>query len=114
MYGDRRNTDFITGLHKLIHLAEANKHDGFMPCPCVDCRNVKEYSSSRILHAHLLRRGFMPSYNCWTKHGERGVMIEDNEEEEDDDSYPISPEGNGDTAMENNEEERGDKQTSIR
>ena len=39
----------------------------------------------------------MPHYNCWTKHGERGVMIEDNEEEEDDDNYPMFPEY-GDTA----------------
>jgi hypothetical protein len=31
----------------------------------------------------------MPSYNCWTKHGERGVMMKDDEEEEeDDDMYP--------------------------
>jgi hypothetical protein len=30
----------------------------------------------------------MSGYNCWTKHGERGVLIEENEEEEDDDSYP--------------------------
>jgi hypothetical protein len=31
----------------------------------------------------------MPSYNCWTKHGEREVIMEDNEEEEeDDDMYP--------------------------
>jgi hypothetical protein len=29
-----------------------------------------------------------PSYNCWTKHGERKVMMEDNKEEEDDDIYP--------------------------
>ena len=37
-------------------------------------------------------------------------MIEDNKEEEDADSYPMSTEGNGDTAMENNEEEGGDEQ----
>jgi hypothetical protein len=30
----------------------------------------------------------MPSYNYWTKHAERGVTMEDNEEEEDDDNYP--------------------------
>ena len=30
----------------------------------------------------------MPHYNVWTKHGERGVMMEDNEDEEDDDGYP--------------------------
>ena len=50
------------------------------------------YSTSKIIHMHLLRRGFMPSYNCWTKHGERGVMMEDSEEEEDDDNYHMFPE----------------------
>jgi hypothetical protein len=59
-----------------------------MSCPCVDCENKKEYSSYKILHSHLLRKGFMPSYNYWTKHGERGVIMEDNKEEEDDDMYP--------------------------
>jgi hypothetical protein len=54
-----------------------------MCCPCVDYENKKKYSSWKILHSHLLRKGFMPSYNCWTKHGERGVMMEDNEEEND-------------------------------
>jgi hypothetical protein len=29
----------------------------------------------------------MPGYNCWTKHGEKGVMMEDGEEEENDDNY---------------------------
>ena len=110
MYGDRRITDFIAGLHKFIHVAEANKQDGFMPCPCVDCRNVKEYSNSRTIQGHLLWRGLMPSYNCWTKHGEKGVMMEDNEEEEDDENYPMFSEEYGDTAMEDNEEEGGEEQ----
>ena len=39
----------------------------------------------------------MPHYNVWTKHGERGVMMEDNVEEEDDDNYPMFREY-GDTA----------------
>nr|XP_051206475.1 uncharacterized protein LOC127321483 [Lolium perenne] len=44
----------------------------------------------------------MPSYNCWTKHGERGVMMEDDdEEEEDDDMYP----NYGDTATGHDEDE---------
>ena len=110
MYGDRRSSDFLAGLHKFIHVAETNKEDGFMPCPCVDCRNVKEHSSSRTLQGHLLRRGFMPSYNCWTKHGERGVMMEDDEEENDDENYRMFSEEYGDTAMEDNEEEGGEEQ----
>ena len=40
----------------------------------------------------LIQSGFMPNYNCWTKHGERGVMMEDSEEEEDDDNYHMFPE----------------------
>jgi hypothetical protein len=78
-------------------MAQPNSENGFMRCPCVDYQNKKDYSSSKTLHSHLLRKGFMPSYNCWTKHREREVMMEDNEEEEDDDSYPMFPEY-GDTA----------------
>jgi hypothetical protein len=46
----------------------------------------------------------MSDYNCGTKHGERGVMIEDTDEEENDDNYHVYPETT-DTAMEDNEEE---------
>ncbi|WVZ93332.1 hypothetical protein U9M48_039319, partial [Paspalum notatum var. saurae] len=55
----------------------------FISCPCIDCKNEKEYSSSKALHDHLLRRGFMSGYVCWTKHGELGVLEGKNEEEED-------------------------------
>ena len=37
----------------------------------------------------------MPHFNVWTKHGERGVMMGDNKEEEDDDNYPMFPEKEG-------------------
>src|SRR5664279_2454257 len=104
MYDDRRSPEFINGLRYFISVAEANKRNGFMCCPCGVCKNNKDYSSSKILHTHLLRSGFMPSYNCWTKHGERGVMMEDNEEEEDDDNYPMFPEY-GDTATGEAEDE---------
>ena len=114
MYGDRRHSDSIAGLHKFIDLAKANKVDNFMPCPCVDCRNVAEHSAPRILQSHLLRRGFMPGYYCWAMHGERGVRLEENEEEEDDDSYPMSPEEYGDTAMEDNKEEGGGNEEEQR
>ena len=100
MYGDRRTAEYITGLHNFIDVAEANKQNGFIYCPCVSCENTKDYSSSKTVHFHLLKSGFMPHYNCWTKHRERGVMMEDNKEEEDDDNYPTFPEY-GDTATGN-------------
>ena len=46
----------------------------------------------------------MPKYYRWTLHGERGVVMEDNKVEENDDNYPMFHEY-GDTAMEDNEEE---------
>ena len=77
------------GMHTFLLAVEANKRaDGFMPCPCAGCKNGHNYSMSRTIHVHLFESGFMPHYNVWTKHGERGVMMEDNEEEEDYDSYP--------------------------
>ena len=84
MYDDRCSPQFVEGVHTFLLVAEANKRtDGFMPCPCVGCKNGHNYSTSRTIHVHLFESGFMPHYNVWTKHGERGVMMEDNEEEED-------------------------------
>ena len=80
MYGPRLSGEFTTGLKDFLVVANANKQGGFVICPCVICKNQKGYSSSRDVHMHLLRHGFMPSYNCWTKHGERGVRMEEDEE----------------------------------
>ena len=101
---DRRNNEFTKGLLSFLNVAEANKRNGLMCCPCRQCRNEKCYSSSRKLHVHLIQYGFMDSYNCWTKHGEKGVIMED-AEEEDDDNYPMFPEY-GDTAMQESEDEK--------
>ena len=104
MYGNRLSGEFTTGLKDFLVVANANKQKGFVICPCVDCKNQKGYSSSREVHLHLLRHGFMPSYNCWTKHGERGVIMEEDEEGDDfiDESYLAHF---GDTFMEDAEGE---------
>ena len=105
MYSDRRELEFITGMHNFLHVAEANRRsNGFICCPCRACKNTIDYSTSKTLHVHLLEKGFMPGYNCWTKHGERGVIMEDNEEEEDNDNYPMFTE-HGDSAMGGDEAE---------
>ena len=88
MYDDRCSPQFVDGVNNFLIVAQANKQaDGFMPCPCAGCKNDHNYSNSRTIHVHVFESGFMTYYNVWTKHGERRVMIEDNEEEEDDDSY---------------------------
>ena len=74
---DRRTSEYMVPLKKILDVAEANRVNNIMHCPCVNCRNMKGYSKRSSLHADLVRHGFMPSYYCWTRHGERGVMMVD-------------------------------------
>ena len=98
MYGDRRRPEFIDGMHRFLDVVKLNKlNNGFMICPYDECRNTRTYSNVRTIHSHLLRQGFMPNYFYWTNYGERGVIMKD-PEEEDDDNYPVFSE-HGDTTM---------------
>ena len=108
MYADRRSREYMQGVQSFLKVAEANQRDGFMLCPCLKCQNEKDYPRSRTLHIHLIEHGFMPGYNCWTKHGERGVMMEDDEEEENDDNY-MYPEYDGNATGEDEDEEVPDE-----
>src|SRR4051812_20529792 len=106
-YEDRRSGEFINGLHSFLEVAEANKRDGFMSCTCRVCKNNNTYYDSKYIHLHLFQHGFMSGYNCWTKHGERGVLMEENEEVEDDDKYPgFLPEYGGTMGEQNEEQEK--------
>jgi hypothetical protein len=106
MYGDRCHLDIITGMHYFLNVAEADRRsNGFIYCPCSSCKNTKDYSTSKTLHFHLLENGFMPGYNCWTKHGERGVIMEGNEEKEDCDNYPMFFDGDSRMGEDEAEEE---------
>jgi len=81
---DRRSKEFINGVQAFMNGAKSHKPKGFICCPCFDCKNQKEHSSTGPIHSHLLRRGFMPNYICWMKHGEEGIILENDEEEEGD------------------------------
>nr|AAU90252.1 putative polyprotein [Oryza sativa Japonica Group] len=83
MYADRRSKEFIDGVHCFLGVANDNKRNGFISCPCDKCKNQKEYSTTRTIHAHLFQWGFMRSYNCWTSHGEVGVAMEEDEVEDE-------------------------------
>jgi len=36
-----------------------------------------------------MRHGFMRNYSVWTKHGERGILMDEDEEDEADDDIPL-------------------------
>ena len=59
---------------------------GLMCCPCSVCENKKKFRKRDTLWNLLALNGFMSNYTIWTKHGEIGVMMEDNEEDADDDN----------------------------
>ena len=80
---DRRSKEFMDGVHEFIKAAEKYKYGGFVRCPYKFCKNERDYSSSRTIHSHLFNSDFMLNYYVWTKHGERGIMLDNNEEEED-------------------------------
>ena len=70
-------------MHEFIEAAEKHKYGGFVRCPCKFCMNAKDYSSSRIIHGHLFNSGFMLNYYVWMKHEEKGIMLDNNEEQKD-------------------------------
>ena len=87
MYGQRCTMAWINGLKSFLDAVEAHKSSkGFMFCPCCICRNQKEFSRRHILHVQLFEKSFMDNYTLWTKYGEPGVPMEDNEEDNNDDN----------------------------
>ena len=80
---DQRSKEFMDDVHEFIEAAEKHKYGGFVRWPCKFCKNERDYSSSRTIHSHLFNSDFMLNYYVWTKHGERGIMLDNNEEEED-------------------------------
>ena len=66
---------------------------GWVPCPCCDCSNVKSFRNMTQIRTHLIKRGFVAGYECWTNHGER--IIETGEHS------PVGDQchGNQDTVM---------------
>ena len=73
--------EFINGVHEFVGTTEKHKYGGFVRCPCKFCK--KNYSSSWTIHSHLFNSDFMPNYYVWTMHGERGIMLDNDEEEEE-------------------------------
>jgi hypothetical protein len=108
MNADGRSPEYIAGMQAFLEVAKANKNPkGFMCCPCSLCRNNKDYSADwGTLHLHLIKNGFMANYVLWTTHGERGVVMEENEDEEDDNNIPVWAAGQDfvDTLMEDADE----------
>ena len=67
---------YLRGLKSFIQITRADmeaRSETTMYCPCLDCGNDKKYSDFEVVYAHLIVRGFVPNYTCWSKHREKGL-----------------------------------------
>lgn len=87
-------TEFLTAAEKKA----VESHDRWVPCPCSDCENIKSFTNTTQIQTHLIRRGFMAGYDCWTYHGEE--RIETDEEQSQGDQFH----GTEDAVMDDNVE----------
>src|SRR6187551_793000 len=60
-----------------------------MFCPCTNCENMQSHQKRGVLQVHLMRHGFMRNYSVWTKHGERGILMDEDEEDGADDDILV-------------------------
>jgi hypothetical protein len=82
MYIDNRvSQHFMEGLKTFLETAAKYKKPENMSdvhylwCPCVDCYSEKKTRDIEEIREHLLIRGFMSGYTCWTEHGEYKEVV---------------------------------------
>ncbi|XP_021310224.1 uncharacterized protein LOC8062543 [Sorghum bicolor] len=78
--GNRTSLQFVNGLQSFVTAAQtdmSNGHKSSVWCPCIDCKNEKQFLDLDVINEHLIIRGFMDDYTCWNKHGEEGVNHRD-------------------------------------
>ncbi|KAK9100657.1 hypothetical protein Scep_024087 [Stephania cephalantha] len=75
--------EFINGVNEFITYAKTHCRtfttEGKIRCPCnhTKCRNRSYYDVDTV-ELHILRRGFVPGYHCWSEHGEEDYMYTQN------------------------------------
>ncbi|GKE16638.1 abscisic aldehyde oxidase 3, partial [Tanacetum coccineum] len=69
----RSNPEYIKCVQTFLAFAETNLASSgatYIWCPCKDCKNVCKFNNTSVIEGHLIRRGFMYKYTCWSQHGE--------------------------------------------
>ena len=73
------------GVSQFITNAKAHARNGNpVFCPCKDCKNHRNFCQIESIRSHLITKGFMPNYTIWTMHGEVGVnVLQENDDDVD-------------------------------
>ena len=75
IYKDR-GPEFFAGVEDFLRAAAVYKKptrkraDHYICCPCVDCKNEKQFSNIEQIRTHLICMGFKAGYTYWTEHSE--------------------------------------------
>ena len=76
MHLSRMDKRYMHGVNQFITNAKAHARNGNpVFCPCKDCMNQRKWAQIESIRMHLITRGFMPNYMIWTMHGEVGVNV---------------------------------------
>jgi hypothetical protein len=70
-----RGTGNFFGVYCKIQQARNMSDVHYICCSCVDYCNEKKTRDIEEIREHLLVRGFMSGYTCWTEHGEYKEVV---------------------------------------
>nr|GFB20695.1 hypothetical protein [Tanacetum cinerariifolium] len=112
---ERSGPAYLKGVQDFLIFAENNRvndGDARIYCPCIDCKNFVRLKDIKDIAYHLITRGFVQKYTCWSKHGE---LLVDNStsvprftDNENRDSYTNDDCGNSNEMSDNVEDTIGD------
>ena len=85
MHLSRTDKRYMHGVSQFITDAKVHTGNGNpVFCPCKDCNNHRNFHQIESIRSHLITRGFMPNYTIWTMHGEVGVnVLQENDDDVD-------------------------------
>ena len=69
---NRATEVYLDGVAEFLTAAEENvvhTKDPWVLCPCCDCKNIKSFANVTQIQTHLIKRGFVAGYECWSHHG---------------------------------------------
>ncbi len=69
--------EYREGVTEFVYFADNDRKirmSKYMLCPSADYKNEKIFDESSWVHSHLIHRGFVDHYRCWSKYGEQKTL----------------------------------------
>ena len=86
MYHEKRVTEaFMAGVTEFLQAVKeymVHSKNKWVTCPCKDYKKMMSTKDLHQIQGHLIKRGFVSGYTCWTNHGEDQITEDDDYYEE--------------------------------